>query len=267
MIQNLEGNISMTITSSNLTWINVGIALAFILFDIAVSTVFRLGIGLSLLIAALRCISQLALVAAVLHRVFETKNPWVVALICLVLNFLGTFEAVINRSPRRFHYMFPAVLVAMLGSTIPISIIGTKFAMAVTPFWTPIQFIPIVGMLCGSSMSGIVIAVSYVLKEFQENKDKIETYLAFGATRVEACRPIAIQALKLALTPPINSMRNHRYPGNDGRNYPRRVFRPPSGQAANNHHVHDRGQCGTRFSIHNLCRYITGGGSGASDQE
>ena len=82
MVQNLEGNISMTITSSNLTWINVGIALALILFDIAVSAVFRLGIGLSLIIAALRCISQLALVAAVLHRVFEAKNPWVVGLIC-----------------------------------------------------------------------------------------------------------------------------------------------------------------------------------------
>ena len=35
---------------------------------------------------------------------------------------------------------FPAVLVAMLGSTIPISIIGAKFAMSVTPFWTPTQF-------------------------------------------------------------------------------------------------------------------------------
>jgi hypothetical protein len=35
---------------------------------------------------------------------------------------------------------FPAVLVAMLCSTIPISIIGAKFAMVVTPFWTPIQF-------------------------------------------------------------------------------------------------------------------------------
>ena len=35
---------------------------------------------------------------------------------------------------------FPAVLVAMLGSTIPISIIGSKFAMAVTPFWAPIRF-------------------------------------------------------------------------------------------------------------------------------
>jgi ABC-type iron transport system FetAB permease component len=37
------------------------------------------------------------------------------------------------------------------------------------------------------------MAVSYILKEFQENKDKIEIYLAFGATRMEACRPLAVQ--------------------------------------------------------------------------
>lgn len=40
-----------------------------------------------------------------------------------------------------------------------------------------------------------------------ENKDKIETYLAFGATRFEACRPAASEALRLALTPIINQMR------------------------------------------------------------
>jgi len=61
-------------------------------------------------------------------------------------------------------------------------------------------------MLCGASVSGIVVAVTYILREFTENRDKIEIYLAFGATRVEACRPIAIQSLKLALTPPVNSM-------------------------------------------------------------
>ena len=40
-----------------------------------------------------------------------------------------------------------------------------------------------------------------------ENRDKIEVYLAFGASRLEACRPIAKQALGLALTPMISQMR------------------------------------------------------------
>ena len=44
---------------------------------------------------------------------------------------------------------FPAVLVAMHGSTIPISIIGTKFVMSVIPFWDPPQFSKI-DVLAGS---------------------------------------------------------------------------------------------------------------------
>jgi len=79
---------------------------------------------------------------------------------------------------------FPTVLVAMLGSTIPIAILGSRFAMSVEPFWTPIQFstsivsyahvtcvpifvVPIVGMLCGATISGMILALSYILKEFQ----------------------------------------------------------------------------------------------------
>ena len=90
-MQDLEHNIAMA--GGELTWINVGISLLLIIFNIGVSTVFRLGVGLSLLIAALRCVGQLALVAAILHQVFETKNPWLVSLICcaFVLSFIQCF--------------------------------------------------------------------------------------------------------------------------------------------------------------------------------
>lgn len=104
-----HGNILEDSGQPTLTWTNVGIALAFILLDVGISTVFRLGIGVSLLIAALRCMGQLGVVATILQRVFENKNPWVVALIScvylpvsfdyvgtqdipVILNFLGTFE-------------------------------------------------------------------------------------------------------------------------------------------------------------------------------
>ena len=69
-------------STNELTWFNVVISLTSIISVIGVSTVLRLGIGLSLLIAGLRCVKQLALVATILHEVFETKNPWLVSLIC-----------------------------------------------------------------------------------------------------------------------------------------------------------------------------------------
>ena len=80
-------------------------------------------------------------------------------------------------------------------------------------------------MLCCQCMAAILVVVTYILKEFlyvlrfkfyihaiylffsRENRDKIEIYLTFGATRVEACRPILIEALKLVLIPLITSMR------------------------------------------------------------
>jgi hypothetical protein len=70
---------SLSADSDHLTWTNVAIGLTFILFDVGVSTILRLGVGVSLLVAALRCIGQLAVVATVLQGVFEHKNPWSVA--------------------------------------------------------------------------------------------------------------------------------------------------------------------------------------------
>ncbi|KAJ3563823.1 hypothetical protein NP233_g8688 [Leucocoprinus birnbaumii] len=192
--------------SADLGWVNVAIALAFILLNSAISGLLKIGVGTSLIISAIRCMVQLTLVALILEPVFAAENKWAVAGISFLLNLLGTVEIVVNKSKRQYQYMFPSVLIAMLGSTVPVAILGTRFSMAVDPFWTPIQFIPVVGMLCGSTVTGVTVSVNYLLKEFQENRDKIEVYLAYGASRIEACRPIAIEALRVALTPSINSM-------------------------------------------------------------
>ncbi|KAF5388722.1 hypothetical protein D9757_004807 [Collybiopsis confluens] len=193
-------------SESELTWQNIALAFAFIGVNVIFSYIFDLGIGLSLLVAATRCIIQLAVVGTLLQKVFETENPWAVAGIAFWLNFMGTFETVVNKSKKRHKNMFPSVLFSLLASTIPISIIGVRFAMSVTKFWEPSQYIPVVGMLCGSTINGVVVSVSYILKEMQDNRDRVEMYLAFGASRMEACKPILVDALRIALTPTINQM-------------------------------------------------------------
>ncbi|PCH42131.1 UPF0014-domain-containing protein [Wolfiporia cocos MD-104 SS10] len=193
-------------SSTPLSWANVGLAFSFIVFDGIISVTFGLGVGSGLVTAAVRCIIQLSVVALILQKVFEAENPLAVAGIAFLLNFMGTIETVVNKSKKRYNHMFPSVLIGMLGSTIPVSIIGVRYAMVVEPFWQPEQYIPIVGMLCGGAISGIVVSVTYVLKELHDNKDKVEMYLAFGASRFEACKPIAKEALRLALTPNINQM-------------------------------------------------------------
>ncbi|KAN0132361.1 Uncharacterized protein family (UPF0014) domain containing protein [Lactarius tabidus] len=190
----------------DLQWSNVGFGFAFIAMNMVLSQVLNLQIGTSLVVSALRCVVQLTLVATILERVFAAQNLWTVAAIALLLNVLGAFETVVIKAQRRCHNMFLIVFVAMLVSTVPMSILGAHFAMSVRPFWKPDQYIPVIGMLCGNAIAGVSVTLSYVLKELDENKDKTETYLAFGASRFEACRPLAVDALRLSLMPVINQM-------------------------------------------------------------
>lgn len=66
-------------STEDLTWSNVGLAFSFILFDAVISKTFALGVGTSLVTAAVRCVVQLTVVAMILQKVFETNNPWAVA--------------------------------------------------------------------------------------------------------------------------------------------------------------------------------------------
>lgn len=65
--------------TNDLSWDNVGLAFSFIVLDAVVSKTFGLGVGTSLVTAAVRCVAQLSLVALVLQKIFETNNPWAVA--------------------------------------------------------------------------------------------------------------------------------------------------------------------------------------------
>lgn len=66
------------------------------------------------------------------------------------------------------------------------------------------RFVPALGMILGNAISGIGIGVSFTLESFHSSKDKVETLIAHGASRTEACRPVAVEALRLALLPVIN---------------------------------------------------------------
>ena len=39
-----------------------------------------------------------------------------------------------------YPHQFPSVLFGMLGSTIPVSVLGIRYAMSVEPFWKPDQY-------------------------------------------------------------------------------------------------------------------------------
>ncbi|KAF9130121.1 hypothetical protein BGX30_013636 [Mortierella sp. GBA39] len=189
-----------------LQWYHVAIASVLILVNGALSFALGLGLEKRLFISATRCVVQLTIMGTVLQTIFDAKNPVFVILMALLLITLGTNEAVFNVSKRRHIYMFPSVLVSMGCSCLIIGTFGTRLAMGVDPLRSPKEFIPALGMLLGNTMTAISLGLDQCLSQLSENKERIELYLSMGATRWEACRPIAIEAMRRAMLPTINQM-------------------------------------------------------------
>ncbi|CAG8536343.1 7695_t:CDS:10 [Ambispora gerdemannii] len=189
-----------------LHWWNVALASIFIFFNGGLSLLFGLRLESSLFISSIRCIIQLTIMGLVLEDVFASQNPIFIMGLVGLLIFLGANEIFFNKSKRRHAGMFLSSLLSLGLSTLIIGIIGTRFAMSQDPFWSPQQFIPTMGMLLGNCMSGIAVGVSYCLSQLSEQKERIETFLSYGASRWEAGRPIAIEAIRLAMLPTINNM-------------------------------------------------------------
>ncbi|ELU37017.1 hypothetical protein AG1IA_08956 [Rhizoctonia solani AG-1 IA] len=197
--------------NTHLNWLNVGIGFCFVAADAVVSYGLGLGVGTSLVSAAIRCIVQLSIMALVLQSVFEASSPWAVAGISCLLLVLGSFETVnspdpvANKSKYRFSGMVGLSVVPCTSQLtvwqVSLNIRGnghinnTRF-----DYRHPVRHVR--DRVLGSRE----IQYVKVAGAKGENRDKIETYLAFGASRYEACKPIATSALRLALTPTINQM-------------------------------------------------------------
>ncbi|TPX68518.1 hypothetical protein SpCBS45565_g03052 [Spizellomyces sp. 'palustris'] len=142
----------------------------------------------------------------VLKPVFEQNDPLFVFALASTLILISTVEIVYNKSKHRHDYMFATVLAAMLFSVTLTSFIGNAFAIQADPWWLPRTYIPTLGMLLGNSMSGMALGLSSVLGQAADDKDRIELYLSFGASRWEAARPVCAEAIKTALLPVLNNM-------------------------------------------------------------
>ncbi|KAI9305803.1 hypothetical protein BJ944DRAFT_161056 [Cunninghamella echinulata] len=201
-----NGGDNGTIGTPNLTWLNVAIAGGFILFNCAVSIYLDLQLEKSLIIAAIRCLVQLTIMGYILEDVFKANHPGIVMVMVAVLILLGAYETVYNKSKQTYHGMFVSVLISTAISALIIGVIGSRFAMEQSPFWVPQTFIPTMGMLLGNLLSGMAVALSSCLSSVSSNKEQIETYLAFGASRWEAGQSIAMEAVRLAMLPTINQM-------------------------------------------------------------
>jgi len=176
-----------------------------LIFVGALSTFLRLGLHGKLGIAVVRCAGQLSILGYILVPIFVTNTWWLTVLYTLVMLLVAAAEAV-SRPSQSYDGMLFSVLAA-LGIACSVSItFGLAAIVRVTPWYDAQYLIPMLGMLLGQSCSAVAVGLSAVLEELSSGKEKVEAMLVLGATRVEATRDVVVRAIRLSLTPLLNSM-------------------------------------------------------------
>ncbi|ASN05588.1 ABC transporter permease [Virgibacillus necropolis] len=190
----------------NLTIWQLLTAYVFVILLIVIVKIKKIPREKLIVISTIRMTLQLILVGYVLIFIFDHPHPLLtIGIITFMLGF-----AVFNVYQRTKETLgFPIKKMIALAMMIGVSVSFIFFMLVVLqldPWYDPLYFIPIGGMIIGKTMTGISLGVNNLLIGMREQKEKVEGALMLGATPKEASKEIINQAFDSAMLPTINSM-------------------------------------------------------------
>lgn len=189
----------------NISWLNVAITTLLVIATGACSVYLKLKLEKDLVIGTIRTFLQLFLLGYVLKIVFEINNPWI---IFLLFSFMITFAARIisGRVKEKSVPYFLPVLASMFLSYMIINSFVMAAIIQVEPWYYPVYFIPIGGMIIGNSMNAIALAMNGWFGGLKKERDRVELYLSLGATPAESTKDNFRDAIKSGMIPSINAL-------------------------------------------------------------
>ncbi len=188
-----------------LSYTDVGLAAWLVVVSGVMSMLLRLQLEARLFYAGVRTAAQLALVGLVLGAVFAIRAVWAVLAIALAMTVIAGLSAA-RRSPRRYAGMWTDAVGSVWASAWLVSAYGLFIVLRPVPWYAPEYAIPLVGLVLGNTLTGISIALDRFGEELVTKRDRVETLLAFGATRWEAARAPVQDAVRAGMIPMINAM-------------------------------------------------------------
>ena len=198
-----------------------------------------LGIRNNVLIATVRCFTQLLFLGMILHPIFVMgiHMPWLVGLCkllaqccffrhrkhclitiyqinfsflsfsdVLVMSLIATKESM-TRVKYTYQYHATMTFLAMLLSIIVVGSLAFYIVIRPNPRWDPQYVIPICGMLLGNCISGVSLTVNNLTRDIVDSGQReIELLLSFGASGWESMARLVRVAIDAGTTPIINNM-------------------------------------------------------------
>lgn len=188
-----------------LSWFDLALASALVLINGLISGWLGLELGRKLLVAALRTLVQLLLLGYVLVMVFEWRTAVGVLAIAMFMIAMAGRESV-RRTGRRYRRIQLDAFVSLFVAGGATTLFATAVVVRLDHWWEPRYLIPLLGMVLGNALTGIGLGLERCMQQFDEGRARVEFFLALGATRWEAARPVAAEAVRTGMLPMLNSM-------------------------------------------------------------
>ena len=183
------------------------LAALLVILNAVLSVVLKLKLERQILIALLRLGVQLTLVGLVLKTLFALVSPWWTGLTVVVMLLFAGRE-IMARQERRLQgwwaYGLGTGCISMAAGLVMLFALTTQ--LRPDPWYDPRYVVPLLGMILGSTMTGISLGLDILAGRLIRDRGVVEAQLMLGATRWEATLPVARAALRSALMPTINSM-------------------------------------------------------------
>ncbi len=184
---------------------DLAVAAALILLNGAISLAMSLRMERAIAVATLRMVAQLVAVGAILEWVFGLRHPLAIVGLGGLMALLAGREAV-ARQRYRYTGIYPVGWAIMVGSSFLVTAVALFGIVSVDPWYRPQYAIPLIGMVLGNTLNGIALGMDRALTGIRQDQGHIELLLSLGATRREAIRDLAREAVRVGLTPIINAM-------------------------------------------------------------
>ncbi len=194
-------------TLISLHYMDLGLGALLVLALITLVGRMQLGIGVSLLIAAIRTAVQLSILGLVLKVVFSEANILWVAVMSVVMLIAAALE-IVSRQKRKLHrrWGFSISIFSLFISSFLITVFALLIIIRVEPWYTPQYAIPLLGMLLGNTMNGIALGMDRLIQTSWQQRMVIEQRLMLGQTAAESILDIRRESMRAGMIPIINAM-------------------------------------------------------------
>ncbi|MGY0155585.1 iron efflux ABC transporter permease subunit FetB [Edwardsiella tarda] len=186
--------------SHNITDQSLVMALALVAIALVISGREKLGLGKDILWSVSRAIVQLIVVGYVLKYIFHLDNALLTLLMVLFICVNAAWNA--KKRSKNLSNAFAMSLIAIVtGTALTLTILIVSGSIV----FTPMQVIPIAGMIAGNAMVAVGLCYNNLRQRFHDERQRVQEMLSLGASPKQASATIIRASIKAAMIPTVDS--------------------------------------------------------------